>query len=134
MQIIPWLTFNGDCREAMNFYRECLGGELFFQTVSNSPMADEMPEQMKNVILHATLTKGKFVVMASDIVEETGLLKGNSVSLLLNCSSEQEIRTCYEKLSKGGTQTQPEELNFYGAFYGNLTDKFGNNWLLHYQL
>ena len=130
--INSYLTFNGNCREAMTFYKECLGGELFVQTVGESPLSDKMPPQMKECILHATLTKGALVLMGSDMVDEKGLLKGNSVSLMLNCSSEEEIKTCFEKLSSGGKKDHPLEDSFWGALFGDLTDKFGNHWLLHF--
>ena len=86
--IISYLTFNGNCREAMSFYKECLGGELNFQIIGESPLSHKMPEQMKNAILHATLTKGELVLMASDMVSSKGLIRGNAISLMLNCSSE----------------------------------------------
>lgn len=132
MQINSYLTFNGNCREAMIFYRDCLDGELDLQTIGESPMADKLPPQMKQRILHATLTKGDMVIMASDIVGEKGLIKGNSVSLILNCSSEDEIKTLYAQLSRGGEPTHPLEDTFWGAIFGDLTDKFGNHWLLHF--
>ncbi len=132
-QINSYLTFNGNCREAMTFYKECLGGELVLQTIGESPMADKMPPQMKKSILHSTLTKGSLVLMASDMVSEQGLVKGNSVSLMLNCSSEAEIKSCYKNLSRGGEATHPLENTFWGAWFGDLVDKFGNHWLLHYQ-
>jgi len=75
-QLNPYLTFNGNCREAMNFYKECLGGELIFQTIGESPMADRMPEKMKECILHATLSNSAMVIMATDCVPEQGLIKG----------------------------------------------------------
>ncbi|MBD0332688.1 MAG: VOC family protein [Chitinophagaceae bacterium] len=132
--IISYLTFNGNCREAMTFYKECLGGELSFQTIGESPLSHNMPEQMKNTILHATLTKGDVVLMASDMVGDKGLIRGNAVALMLNCSSQKEIKECYEKLSQGGQKTHPLEITFWGATLGNLTDKYGNHWLLHYLL
>jgi len=132
-QINSYLTFNGNCREAMTFYKECLGGELVLQTVGESPMADKMPPQMKKSVLHSTLTKDNLVLMGSDMVDEKGLIKGNSVSLMLNCSSEDEIKNCYSNLSKGGEATHPLENTFWGALFGDLVDKFGNHWLLHYQ-
>ncbi len=131
--IQAYLTFNGNCREAMNFYKDCLGGELQWQTVGESPMSDQLPGKMKKCILHSSLTKGDLVLMASDMVDEEGLLKGNAVSLMLNCNSEEESQECYAKLSAGGEQTHPLEITFWGALFGNLTDKFGNRWLLHYQ-
>lgn len=132
-QINAYLTFNGNCREAMTFYQTCLGGELMLQTVGESPMAGQMPDAMKSCILHATLTKGAWVLMASDMVGEQGLIKGNSVSLMLNCSSETEIREYYARLSAGGQENHPLEITFWGALFGDLTDKWGNQWLLHFQ-
>jgi len=129
--ISAYLTFSGNCREAMTFYQACLGGELTFQTVGESPISDQMPEPIKNSILHSTLTNGALVVMASDMVGEKGLIKGNAVSLMLHCSSEEEIKTCYQKLSQGGEQTHPLEISFWGAWFGDLTDQYGNQWLLH---
>ena len=131
-QINSYLTFNGNCREAMTFYKNCLGGELNFQTVGESPLADRMPAHMKDCILHATLTNGALVIMASDMVGEKGLVKGTAVSLMLNCSSEDEINNFYAKLADGGAATHPLEISFWGALFGDLTDKFGNQWLLHF--
>jgi PhnB protein len=129
-RINSYLTFSGNCREAMTFYKECLGGELMLQTVGSSPLAEQMPPKMKDCILHATLTNGNLILMGSDMVSNAGLIKGNAVSLSLTCCSEKEIRDCYEKLSAGGQATHPLETTFWGALFGGLTDKFGNNWLL----
>lgn len=131
-QINSYLTFNGNCREAMSFYAASLGAELTLQTIGESPLADKMPPQMKESILHSTLSRGELVMMGSDMVSEKGLVKGNSVSLMLNCSSEEEIRSLYEVLSKDGEATHPLETSFWGALFGDLTDKFGNHWLLHF--
>lgn len=133
-QIITYLTFNGNCREAMNFYKDCLGGELTFQTIGDSPMADRIPKQMQHNILHATLIKDGITLMASDMVGDNGLIKGNAVSLMLNCSSEDEIRTWYSNLSADGQATHPIENTFWGALFGGLTDKFGTYWLLNYTM
>jgi PhnB protein len=129
--INSYLTFNGNCREAMTFYKECLGGELTFQTIGESPLSGKMPKKMKDCILHSTLTNGSLVLMGSDMVCENGLIRGNAVSLTLNCNSETEIRSCYKKLSAGGVATHPLEDSFWGALFGGLTDKYGNIWLLN---
>lgn len=132
-KINSYLTFNGNCREAMSFYRECLGGDLYFQTIGETPLAEKMPEKMKNLILHSTLTKGALLIMGSDMAGEKGIIKGNAVSLMLDCDSEAEIRSFFEKLSAGGTVTHALENTFWGAIIGDLTDKFGNNWILHFE-
>lgn len=131
--INSYLTFNGNCREAMVFYQQCLGGDLLFQTIGESPMSEKMPKKMKDLILHATLTNGSLVLMGSDMTAETGLIRGNAVSLILNSGSEKEIKNCYKKLAAGGQVTHPLQKNFWGAMFGSLTDKFGNNWLLNFQ-
>jgi len=130
--INAYLTFSGNCREAMTFYKECLGGDLTLQTVEGSPMADQMPAQMKQCILHSALTKDDLVIMASDMVCEEGLTKGNSVSMMLNCSSEEETRSFYANLSSGGKATHPLEDTFWGALFGDLIDKFGHHWLFNF--
>jgi PhnB protein len=130
--IHAYLTFNGNCREAMTFYKECLGGELHLQTVGESPMAGHMPLRMKAHILHATLTKGGMILMGSDMVSEEGLRKGNTVSMALSLTSEEEIRYCYQKLSQGGKANHPLENTFWGALFGDLTDKYGHHWILNY--
>ena len=131
--INSYLTFNGNCREAMNFYKDCLGGELTLQTIGESPLADKMPPQMKECILHASLVKDCLVRMGSDMVGEKGLIKGNNVSLAINCSSDEEIQNFYEKLSAGGNKDHALEESFWGATFGDLTDKYGNHWLLNFE-
>ena len=130
--INSYLTFSGNCREAMTFYKKCLGGKLSFQTVGKSPMAEQMPKKMKDCILHSTLINGSVLLMGSDMVSENGLIKGNAVLLTLSCSSEKEIRNCYKKLSAGGQATHPLKNTFWGALFGGLTDKYGNVWVLNY--
>ncbi len=134
MQIHPYLTFNGNCREAMNFYNECLGGKLEIQTIGESPLAEKMPAKMKKCILHATLTRKSLVLMGTDLVGRNGLMKGNAVSLSLHCGSEKEMKQCFAKLSEGGIENHPPEITFFGSLLGDLTDKFGNHWLLHYDM
>ena len=131
-KINSYLTFSGNCRDAMSFYRDCLGGELTLQTVGESPLAGDLPEPMKHFILHSTLASDALVLFGSDMVPQSGLVRGNSVSLSLDCTSENEIRDCYKKLSSGGTADYPLEKTFWGALFGGLTDKYGNHWLLNY--
>jgi PhnB protein len=129
--INAYLHFNGNCREAMTFYQECLGGELTMQTIGESPMAAQMSPEAKDSIMHATLTKGGLVLMASDMMGDKPDY-GNVISLMLYCSSEDEIKDCFAKLSSGGTIQQPLAEQFWGANYGELTDKSGLNWMLNY--
>lgn len=130
-QINTYLTFNGNCREAMMFYKECLGGALTLQTVGESPLSEQLPATMKACILHSILKKEELVLMGTDLAGEQGLIKGNTVSLMLHCASEKEMNEYYHRLSKDGTAASPPQETHWGAFFGHLTDKFGNHWLLH---
>lgn len=129
--INTYLTFNGNCREAMTFYKECLGGSLTLQTIGESPLSEKMPPEMRSCILHATLTGKGVVLMGTDMVGEQGLIKGNAVSLMLHCASEKEMHGYYKRLSGGGKAIAPPQKTHWGALFGELTDKFGTHWLLH---
>ncbi len=127
-QINAYLHFNGNCHEAMTFYKECLGGELSIQAVGESPMAAQMPPEMKDNVLHSVLTKDGFVLMASDMMEAGGVVKGHTISLCVVGSSKQEIDPVFAKLSEGGNVGHPLKEEFFGTF-GELTDKFGIDWM-----
>lgn len=131
-QISAYLNFNGNCQEAMLFYKECLGGELTVQTVEGSPIENECPPALKHLVLHASLLKDNLVLMASDMIGPDGFVPGNTISLSLNCSSQKEITGIFSKLSFGGQITHPLEKQFWGATFGVLTDKYGIRWLLNY--
>lgn len=130
-QINAYLNFNGRCREALSFYRDCLGGELNLQKIAESPMAAQMPSEMGAHILHGTLINKGIILMGSDMIGNS-LVPGNSISLCLQCSDEEEIARYFEKLSAAGTVKTPLHQTVWGATYGELTDKFGVQWLLNY--
>ena len=131
-QINAYINFSGNCREVMTFYKECLGGELTLQTVGGSPMEAQCPAGMKDQILHATLTRGELLLMGSDMAGPEGIIKGNNIALSVNCSSDEEINTFFSKLSEGGKIIDPLKLQFWGAIFGVLTDKFGIRWMFNY--
>jgi PhnB protein len=127
-QLTPYLTFNGNCKEAMEFYHACLGGELFLQTVGESPAKDQMPPQTQNDVMHSRLAAGELVFMASDMMGPGELVRGNATALAIIGRSKAEIQEYFDKLSEGGTVGQPLTDTFFGTF-GSLTDKFGVNWM-----
>ncbi|HVI45389.1 MAG TPA: VOC family protein [Chitinophaga sp.] len=129
-QINAYLTFAGNCREAMSFYRECLGGRLTIQTMGELGGAAKLPAAIRKIVVQATLVSESLVLMGSDMVGEGGLIKGNTVSLMLHCNSEGEARNCYRKLAAGGLATHPLRSNFQGRLFGMLTDRYGHQWLL----
>lgn len=129
--LFSYLSFNGNCREAMLFYQQCIGGQLFFQTIGESPLSGKIPKKMKDCILHGRLTKGGMVLLGTDMTDEP-LVKGNAVSLMLTCISEKQLRAYYHKLAEGGETAHPPATTQAGGLMGGLRDKFGNHWLLHF--
>ncbi|UOQ53552.1 VOC family protein [Hymenobacter cellulosivorans] len=129
--LTPYLTFDGTCREAMTFYQQCLGGDLQIQTVAGTPAAEHMPAEAHNSVLHAILTNGNLVLMASDAGTQQ-ITKGNMVSLSVNCQSAEEIAALFQQFSEGGVVTMPLQDTFWGATFGMLTDRFGIDWMFNY--
>jgi PhnB protein len=126
-----YLMFGGECREAMSFYQSCLGGELNWQTIEDIPEAYLMPPVWRSYVVQATLRCGPLVLMGTDLIPEGGRITGNHVSMLLRCATEKEMRQLYRKLSRGGLQDHPIKCNHWGEWVGDLTDRYGNRWLLH---
>lgn len=130
--INAYINFNGNCREAMNFYKECLGGDLSVQTIEGSGIEDQCSPTMKSQVLHASLINENLLLMGSDMVGPDGFVKGNTISLSLHCSSEKEINRYFTSLSRGGKILHPLKAEFWGATFGVFTDKFGIRWMLNY--
>jgi len=122
-----YLSFAGNCEQAMKFYKECLGGELTIQKVGDSPMASQMPGQ-KDKIMHSVLKSGDMTIMASDMMDSQEAHAGNMTTLCINGGTVDDIRKCFTKLSAGGKITHALKEEFFGT-YGDLTDKFGIRWM-----
>jgi len=132
-KLSPFLRFNdGKCREAMNFYKECLGGELDLMTGKGTPMEKDMSAEQLELIMHSTLTKDDWVLIGSDMMRDRAVI-GDNVGVSLDCKSEQEIKDVFDKLSKGGEVFMPLEDMFWGATFGMVTDKYGVEWMLNFQ-
>lgn len=129
--INPYIGFNGRCREAMTFYKECFGGELELLPVAGSPMEQYWPAG-KDQIYHSTLAGKGFTIMGSDMSGPGGRIEGNDISMAMGCSSEEEINTLFNKLADGGEIMDPLDEKFWGALFGTVKDKFGIRWMLNY--
>lgn len=125
----PYLTFNGNCREAMNFYTDALDADLHIMDGEEMPNATE---ETKELVLHAMLRKGSSVVMASDAMQGGPVTSGTNFSLSIDCESTDEQDKFFEALKQGGNVTMPLQDVFWGARFGMLTDKFGVNWMLNF--
>lgn len=127
--LTPYLLFDGKCREAMQFYQSCLGGQLSLTRVKDSPAKDQMPAFQQDKILNAHLSIGKIEISASDwLALDHTPVPGNTVCLFLNGGTFQELKADFDKLSEGAKVTNPLKETFFGA-YGALNDKFGIRWM-----
>jgi PhnB protein len=133
--LTPYLFFNGNCREAMNFYQSCIGGELQIMTNADAP-AGACPGDMKlnpEQVMHACLTMGEFVLMASD--NPMGPPKvGDNLSLSFNCTTIEQTEKLFKAFSAGGQVTMPLANTFWGAYFGMLIDKYGFHWMFNCEL
>lgn len=129
-QIITYLTFNGNCREAMKFYQNCLGGKLEVQIISETPEGNKFPDDFKKLVINACLKKDSILLMGTDLRDEK-LVTGNTVSILVDGTDERQIRDYYKKLGRNGKATHPLEKNHWDELFGRLTDKYGHQWLFH---
>lgn len=130
-QIIPYLNFNGNCGPAFEFYADCLGASLYIQTVAESPIGGQFPQQMQEQVVHATLTGNNgTLLMGSDMCGPDGWIAGNNFSLSYSCT-EGEIQGLFEKLSAGGVIMEPVKQQFWGDLFGAFTDKWGVRWTLN---
>jgi len=135
-EITAYLNFDGNCREAMTFYQQCLGGELFVMTFGEgaSQGAFEAPPEARDRVLHARLANGATVVMASDTMPGMPFREGNNVWLSLNCDSVDEVRKVFDALGAGGREVMAPHDSFWGARFAMLTDRFGMDWMLSHEL
>lgn len=129
MQIYAYLTFNGNCREAMTFYKSCIGGgQLDLMTFADAPGSDPAH---KDKIMHAKLSHNDFVLMASDGRPGTPVKIGENVHLSVDCKSRDEMLKVFNALAEKGKVTMPPEQQFWGAFFGMLTDRYGVHWMFN---
>ena len=138
--INPYLTFNGTCEEAFNFYKSVFGGEFpHISKFKDMPPNPDFPisETDKEKIMHISLPISKeTVLMGSDSSESFGkaTVEGNNFSISINTDSVDEATRIYNELSKGGKIKMPLEKTFWGAYFGMFIDKFGIHWMVNCEL
>ena len=128
--LVPYFTFAGNCREAMNFYKDCLNGEITqIQTFEQAGMGGD--EKMKDRIIHAEVKAGDILLMASDGMAGFAAQSGNTLSLNINLNDAAEQDRIFTALAQGGVVTMPLQNTFWGARYGMLTDRYGIQWMIN---
>ena len=124
----PYLNFDGDARQAMELYRDVLGGTLTVNTFgeygTEGPGADG--------VMHAMLeSDAGFTLMASDLAPGTEHNPGTNIAISLSGDDAAELRGYWERLTDGGTVTMPLEKQMWGDTFGMCTDRFGIQWMVN---
>lgn len=129
--ITTYLHFNGTCRQAMQFYQRCLGGDL---TLNTYPDATGTPATAPDApIMHAQLSHGGTPqIMASDSTPQGLVTPGNNFSIAVECTSTEEIDRLFASVGASGTVRMPVSDVPWGARFGMLTDQFGVQWFFNY--
>ena len=129
--IIPYLNFNGNASEALEFYSKALNGQVDYkQTFGESPM--ESSEEQKDKIMHASFKAGDLHFLVSDTMQGQPVTSGSNLSLSLNFNDANEMNKIFTALSEGGKITMELQDTFWGARFGMLTDKYGFNWMFNH--
>jgi PhnB protein len=125
----PYISFDGNAREAMEFYRDVFGGSLTVNTfgefgAQDAPGADK--------IMHSMLeTDSGFTLMASDTPPGVEYNPGTNISVSVSGDDADELRGYWEKLSDSGNVTVPLEKQMWGDVFGSCVDRFGISWLVN---
>ena len=128
-QLNPYLTFNGNAREAVEFYQSVFGGSLTVNTFGEFGMKEQA---VRNKVMHAMLeTDHGFTLMASDLGPGMEHTAGNNITISLSGDDAETLRGYWKKLSRGGTVTMPLERQMWGDEFGQCIDKFGIAWMVN---
>lgn len=136
----PYLSFRGQAREAMEFYRSVFGGDLTVSTFGESGMTEQMGDTtaddpaLADQVMHAMLVTGNgLTLMAADTPPGMSNNPGDNISISLSGPAEDEevLRGYFEKLSEGATPGVPLEKAPWGDHFGMLTDRFGIGWMVN---
>lgn len=126
----PYVAFDGDAREAMEFYQGVLGGELTVSTFGESGM----PGPDEDMVMHAQLTSpAGFTLMASDTPPGMDYRPGENIAISLSGEGDEdgeELRGYFAGLSAGGSVHIPLERQAWGDEFGALVDRFGIGWMV----
>ncbi len=135
-----YLSFEGTCEAAFNFYKSVFGGEFtYVGRYKDMPSPDQpIPDSEKEKIMHVGLPISKETALyGCDVSEVMGgfkLIPGNNFSICVSPESESEARRIFDALSAGGTVVMPMEKTFWGSLFGMAVDPFGINWMVDFGL
>lgn len=133
--INPYLNFNGNCEEAMNFYKSAFNGQFMGEIMRYGGTEMQHDPKEANKVMHSTLDIGNgSYLMGSDVPSQYPQSNfGTAVQIAIHPASEEEANSIFKNLSAGGKVLMALEKTFWGALFGTLEDKYGVQWMVNYQ-
>jgi PhnB protein len=131
MQLSTSLSFNGQCKAAFKFYEQCLGGNIqTMMTWGDSPMADNVPSEWHDKIIHTTLIVGDSALLGSDAPPDR-YEKPQGFSVTIQIDETAKGERLFRELSEGGTVNMPFQPTFWSPGFGVCVDRFGISWMIN---
>ncbi len=132
MQANTYLFFNGNCREAFETYARVLGGKIeAMMTHAGTPAESHTPPEWRDKIIHARMTLGSTVLMASDAPPGHQAEKFQGFSVNLDLKDPQQAERIFDALAEGGKVNMPFGETFWAHRFGMLVDRFGIPWMIN---
>ncbi|MFT4193590.1 VOC family protein [Ottowia sp.] len=145
MQFVPYLNFDGNCAEALDFYARLFGGQIVFKSTFGDMPPEEgmppLPDAAKGLLMHAQLQVGAQLLMASDALPAMegldpeacggGYRKPQGLWVSIAVETEAEGRRVFDGLSEGGQVAMPFARTFWSPGFGMVTDRFGTPWMVN---
>ncbi len=130
VKLNPYLSFNGNAREAIEFYKSVFGGELMLSTFKDGGMPTDAANE--NLVMHSQLDSDHgMTLMASDTPPGMDWTPGSNVSISLSGNDEVTLRGYWDRISAGGNVAMPLEKAPWGDTFGMCSDRFGIHWLVN---
>jgi len=133
MKSYPYISFQGNCEDAINFYAQLFNAEVSDKKTYNDAEID-LPESYRNKISHVELTGNGISIMAYDVAPDTPLNSGNKVVMSLDLQDKSKAQTLFDALSKDGTVHEALTESDWNALYGRCTDRFNVQWMINCDL
>ena len=124
----PYLSFAGNAREAMEFYKSVFGGDLNVTTFGDFGRTD--PNEANRVMHSALESPNGYTLYAADAPPDMPLESGSQITVSLSGDDESDLRGYWDKLSANGKVTMPLEHQAWGDDFGMCTDQYGINWMV----
>ena len=131
MELTTYLAFDGCCAEAFHFYERALNGHIqMMMTNGHSPMADTLPPEQRDRIMHATLRIGDKILQGSDAPPQH-FRKPQGFCVAYSVDTIDEAERAFAALADGATIQMPLQETFFSPRFGMLIDRFGIPWMIN---